>query len=987
MHQLRQILADALGVDSQASYDPDWSPTEQSKPVLYGAPSPAVGQPEPVDLGCWIVPQQLRTVSGGREQVYRDHLPTGARTQVAASEAPPGGYAARYDDRAFLTPLEVSESVLSTGKIINTYTGEIANTFEDTMPPPNRKAGDVVRENKNKQLRVDAMGGNVLNTYHKTEQENSLPPADSGPPNAAVTNRIAYDAHQEGLERAERDMYWTRRDLAPTEAQMTKNPIFFDGYNNLLRIAPYVPTTVQLDSKDWVPNASELPTNRLAPQSTYRLRRDGDINSARTAPAHFAGAEEVKSIMSEIRRSSTQRNCNVKTGAAPAEPLYSAAGLPGESSLRKVDRQSAPVSLRGAALSPLPTSATAQGEHNGRDAFGTRCTNPTAGDAQPLALSAAEISSLRNSMATPTQGFSTAEAGCVSSTMTALAEERQVSGRGGALTLPAEAGCVSSTMTALAEERQVSGRGGALTLPAAHATLPGTEILEAPSANPVASRSVEPTWRNTAPPGTVNCVEELYGDPQRPGAASTSDAVPVPAAHASSRLRERQGSRRPIVSFHASSLAPSASVELERLNAETGEATRAAGLLLQQAMALPRAMTVCASRASQERAALVHAPFQQCRAQTAAYTVGEELVVEAGVGAVDVGICSPQTVGVQASDVRKDVENLAARRSNLYADARPSVAISVSESRQQSALVLQRPTHTGAQSGSRVESGNSEQGARETVSAERPATVLPYAASTVPGDLLTGPAERSRPRHQTVDSFSAERAAASAPAGVLDSRAEQLVDPRTQLVRDPGCAAHGLPAAISSAPDVNHATALTGAAGLETCTASVWEASVSRGGIEEVCSAVRAVNDSLAASALPGGSLQVAAEDVGSLCHIRSADPAIGDAFGRQDVLPLPTFRGAHAPHEVKRDSVGGDVDMQHQAPRGYRETRPESSVTPLQFAHPVGNQPRLVGAAQRRERTRSQKPRQAPPEHSEGGLSTITEVPVSRCEEIAVGR
>ena len=260
---------------------PQQQPSAQE---LYGAPQPGrrvapQQQPsaqEPVPFGCWIVPPENYEITGGRRQLVSDGVvPRVSREVAVTAPCPgPGTTNAQYEPETFLTPFDRAQDMVATGTLINTYTGEVASCFEDGLPPPDRTPGDTVRERKSAQLRLLAAEGNAPVGRHKKEQEDPLQAGDAGRILPHSMYRVSADVQQENAERSGRDLYFNRNELAPTEMMQTRNPFGFDGYNNRVRIQPYMPVTQELENKNWTPNPTLLPGVKNAARAATRLRAD-----------------------------------------------------------------------------------------------------------------------------------------------------------------------------------------------------------------------------------------------------------------------------------------------------------------------------------------------------------------------------------------------------------------------------------------------------------------------------------------------------------------------------------------------------------------------------------------------------------------------------------------------------------------------------------------------------------------------------------------
>lgn len=238
---------------------------------LYGSSGDnhASAQPEPSSLGCWLV-SQPGVAWPVRQELKADTVPLQARVQIAASTPPlRNGSVAAYEVETFMSPLAASQPVVSTGTLINTYTGEVVDLYEDAMPPPDngRDAGDAVRERRQAQRRLLAAEGNINASHRKREQQDPIQPGDAGVITQVANFQVSADVATEWNERANRDLYFNRNELAPTELEMTRNPFGFEGYNNRLRVNPYLLPTNDLDDKNWMANATLLPGGDYRPKN------------------------------------------------------------------------------------------------------------------------------------------------------------------------------------------------------------------------------------------------------------------------------------------------------------------------------------------------------------------------------------------------------------------------------------------------------------------------------------------------------------------------------------------------------------------------------------------------------------------------------------------------------------------------------------------------------------------------------------------------
>ena len=269
----------------------------------------AAAQSEPHSLGCWLV-SQPGSLYPVRQQLKQDTIPLAARVQIAACNAPLNcrGTAALYEPESFMNPIETTQPVIATGSLLNTYTGEVTELFEDAMPPPDngRDAGDAVRERKQAQRRLMAAEGNVNASHRKREQQDPIQPGDAGVATQLANFQISADVATEWNERANRDLFFNRNELVPTELEMTRNPFGFEGYNNRLRINPYLLPTQELDEKEWTSNATLLPGgDQRAPKVTAKLRKERPRTDYL---GQMCSEQPGADVRSKVRRSNAARD-------------------------------------------------------------------------------------------------------------------------------------------------------------------------------------------------------------------------------------------------------------------------------------------------------------------------------------------------------------------------------------------------------------------------------------------------------------------------------------------------------------------------------------------------------------------------------------------------------------------------------------------------------------------------------------------------------
>jgi hypothetical protein len=342
---MKSLFARLLGEDPSEAYNAHKYAIEA--PRLYGAAQPGRRAPpqqqpsaqEPVSLGCWVVPPENNEITGARRQLVSDGVVPRVPQEIAVA-APcqgPQTTSALYGPETFLTPFDRAQDMVATGSLINTYTGEVSSCFEDGLPPPDRQPGDVQRERKSAQLRLLAAEGNAPAGRHKREQEDPMQAGDSGKILTASMYRVNAGVQHERAERSERDLYFNRNELAPTELMQTRNPFGFDGYSNRIRIQPYMPVTQELDNKSWAPNATLLPGTSTAPRAAHRL--SVDARPGAVGPSECCTHTEPGQLLAQVRPSSAARDAQRESKFNVAAELYGNGAPQGPRELREARAQ------------------------------------------------------------------------------------------------------------------------------------------------------------------------------------------------------------------------------------------------------------------------------------------------------------------------------------------------------------------------------------------------------------------------------------------------------------------------------------------------------------------------------------------------------------------------------------------------------------------------------------------------------------------------
>lgn len=161
-----------------------------------------------------------------------------------------------YSDELFKTPLDNTENKISTGVMLNPYTGEMFETFENEMPPPNTDQSipadrfDIVNP------KLLAMHGGFDQNRTKPKKKEvclDVPGSDFGR-NVWGDQLYEEERRQRMAEIVQRDL-WNRRDgdHSTVAAVAKEKPAGFVGLHSMYRALPYLPPVQNLDNKGYLP--------------------------------------------------------------------------------------------------------------------------------------------------------------------------------------------------------------------------------------------------------------------------------------------------------------------------------------------------------------------------------------------------------------------------------------------------------------------------------------------------------------------------------------------------------------------------------------------------------------------------------------------------------------------------------------------------------------------------------------------------------------
>ena len=221
---------------------------------------------QPIFLGCNLMSNGEDQWSHRMTYLNRWFDEDNGEIMVSTPPSMKTKYTGGYTDELFKTPIDNTENKISTGVMINPYTGEMYETFENAMPPPNTDKWIPSErfEIVNPKL-LQMFGG--LDPHaplpKKKEVCLSVPTSDFGP-NVWGDQLYEEERRRRMVEVVNREL-WNNRDgdYASPLAFAKEKPAGFVGVQPMYRALPYLPPTQTLDLKGYVPV-----TSYQAPEST-----------------------------------------------------------------------------------------------------------------------------------------------------------------------------------------------------------------------------------------------------------------------------------------------------------------------------------------------------------------------------------------------------------------------------------------------------------------------------------------------------------------------------------------------------------------------------------------------------------------------------------------------------------------------------------------------------------------------------------------------
>jgi len=288
-------------------------PAKSNDRAVYRPISPPPMKHDPVLLGCGIT-------SSGEDQyahrfTYLNRFFNEEDGEILIQ--PPKGMDnkqyGQYSDELFKTREDNSDNKISTGIMVNPYTGEMFETFENQMPPPNTDKSILAdRFNIVNPKLVWAQGGIDPHAPLRKKKEicKKIPGVDHGV-NVWGDQLYADERRARLRELANRDIWMCRDgDLPGPQSFPKEKPAGYVGLVPYYRPTPYLPPTQTLDNKGYVPvSSSTLPDAPSIKSEVFVTKPD-----LTTCPITFGagpiGDVENEYVVSAINLKDTMRGAD-----------------------------------------------------------------------------------------------------------------------------------------------------------------------------------------------------------------------------------------------------------------------------------------------------------------------------------------------------------------------------------------------------------------------------------------------------------------------------------------------------------------------------------------------------------------------------------------------------------------------------------------------------------------------------------------------------
>jgi hypothetical protein len=201
---------------------------EQASVVAHSAPeavAPAPTAPRTYSPGTWLVTSEHGAVSGAQRQLVHDRPDTMETDPVYAMSLQAHG--APYATMVH-PPESNADHMETSGVMMNPYTAETYQLFEEALPPPNRtRGGTNAADRSAMRLRLDAASGGAAAVTRRAKKEvvQEWNEEDAGVPTAVMQAQIERTTLQRRETQNKQALFGNFNDDCPGSPQMSRQPL------------------------------------------------------------------------------------------------------------------------------------------------------------------------------------------------------------------------------------------------------------------------------------------------------------------------------------------------------------------------------------------------------------------------------------------------------------------------------------------------------------------------------------------------------------------------------------------------------------------------------------------------------------------------------------------------------------------------------------------------------------------------------------------
>jgi len=287
-------------------YVPQPNPQDQPNGVANQPPP----HHAPVLLGCNIVSSGDDQYAHRFSSLNRWFNEENGEIMVGKPKGMEDKYVGNYSDELFKTPIDQTENKVSTGVMVNPFTGEMFETFENAMPPPN--TNKFIPQDRFKIVNPKLVGAQGGINHHapppkKKEICLSVPGVDHGP-NVWGDQLFADERRTRMREIANRDVWMNRDgDYAQPLGFAKERPAGFVGLNPQVRAVPHLPATQILDNKGYLPVSSQQFPEATTVKSEVFVRKPDLTTCMRQSGPEPINGIEAEQVVTQYTNRHTWR--------------------------------------------------------------------------------------------------------------------------------------------------------------------------------------------------------------------------------------------------------------------------------------------------------------------------------------------------------------------------------------------------------------------------------------------------------------------------------------------------------------------------------------------------------------------------------------------------------------------------------------------------------------------------------------------------------